>query len=1070
MVAAPYKPTTEQPFIDATRQDLFGESGFSDVLDAALYGMPTVGVSVLPGRDARGLMSAAGERERADLDARRTGEYRDTRRGRRPILADPEDVFETPETLSERYKHLGMVFDRPMSARAAEIMAQEKEQEQRLEEVMAANPSDLSRMTGALAGGFAASMTDPVELFSGVLPFASAANKAWMAARLGRRGAAVATGAVEGAAGNLLLEPIYYGLSKEAMLDYTMYDAAMNVGIGAALGGSIGAFRAGEIDRAVAQVRGPETALDQIMKGKTVDVANIDPELAQINRVEISKLRTDVQDAVYALRRPGEPEDFDPAVDAPMTPRERRTLERQARKEAQAAGEIWSSFFESAFSRYGVTVAQVRELLPDLGRITRATDTPEGALAKGPTAAELTRSFETDVDRYEARIREDLEKQRDELSQAIEAERKQAPMVSFLKRGGGVDPEGDLGKRLIDRLGGNRTTAMRRFPGLFKRGGLGAADNIPRNELPEGFDPGSRSEFGPYADPERIVSAVERESVGEVTTDRLTELEGRMRGVDDELARMDDPFGWLNQSDRGFFDRATGAIGLFRIADASTFMHESAHLFLDILGRVGDRPEASPELKADLKTLYDWMGVEGWKDLEGGGRVAQLGGPKARTARRTSLRKAEKLEAEGVERETVWKKTGWWNGPNGWRFEIDPDQMEFAPMVRPQIEAQVKRQAQIVASAREQAVDEAGRYDDARFSELIGGRVQASEFKLHEVLEFDALYEAYPDLARVPVYIAGADGFEGLYKYTKLVDGFVGETFAAIGKDLSSIKRTLRHEIQHAIEVREGRDRTIPDSQGSFALYFRDGEETQSRNVERRARLTAAERRRLSPERTQDIPRSIQEKPAERLTESDIDVIAQAVQEYELDQMSPLLAKIVQESRGKLFQGRSGVGRDHPLEKFARGFEQYLRSGEAPVPRLQRIFDMFASWLRKIYTRAEQLDAEISPEVRGVMDRLLTTQDELPSPRELAARDADPRRDRLADYDGAARINDDVGKLSDDEIDEMTALVADLDREIEEVELSARDQRELEAAAQVRERVDAVAETAQALATCYRGA
>ena len=233
----------------------------------------------------------------------------------------------------------------------------------------------------------------------------------------------------------------------------------------------------------------------------------------------------------------------------------------------------------------------------------------------------------------------------------------------------------------------------------------------------------------------------------------------------------------LFQSDRGFFDRATGAVGLFRIADASTFMHESAHVFLDILGRVGDRPDASPELKADLKTLYDWMGTENHK--------------------------------------------------------------------------------------------------------------------------------------------------------------------------------------------------------------------------------------------TADTP---------------------------------------------------------SLERFARGFEGYLRNGKAPVPRLQRIFDMFASWLRKIYTRADQLDVEISPEVRGVMDRLLTTQDELPSPRELAAREADPRRDRLADYDSAAKITDDVSTAPDDEMAEMSAIVADLDDELTDVELTEADRADLDSIAGIKARVASVGETARAMAACFRGA
>lgn len=58
-------------------------------------------------------------------------------------------------------------------------------------------------------------------------------------------------------------------------------------------------------------------------------------------------------------------------------------------------------------------------------------------------------------------------------------------------------------------------------------------------------------------------------------------------------------------------------------------------------------------------------------------------------------------------------------------------------------------------------------------------------------------------------------------------------------------------------------------------------------------------------------------------------------------------------------------------EKFARGFEQYLREGKAPKPELQSIFDTFKKWLTSIYKSAKSLNVEISPEIRTVFDRML---------------------------------------------------------------------------------------------------
>lgn len=47
-------------------------------------------------------------------------------------------------------------------------------------------------------------------------------------------------------------------------------------------------------------------------------------------------------------------------------------------------------------------------------------------------------------------------------------------------------------------------------------------------------------------------------------------------------------------------------------------------------------------------------------------------------------------------------------------------------------------------------------------------------------------------------------------------------------------------------------------------------------------------------------------------------------------------------------------------EQFARGFEQYLREGEAPSTALEKVFKAFKDWLTKIYKSSEELQVEIS--------------------------------------------------------------------------------------------------------------
>lgn len=61
-------------------------------------------------------------------------------------------------------------------------------------------------------------------------------------------------------------------------------------------------------------------------------------------------------------------------------------------------------------------------------------------------------------------------------------------------------------------------------------------------------------------------------------------------------------------------------------------------------------------------------------------------------------------------------------------------------------------------------------------------------------------------------------------------------------------------------------------------------------------------------------------------------------------------------------------------EKFARGFEQYMREGVAPSPRLAKVFGQFKNWLVSIYQTLKGLGKPINEDIRGVFDRLIESE------------------------------------------------------------------------------------------------
>jgi len=60
-------------------------------------------------------------------------------------------------------------------------------------------------------------------------------------------------------------------------------------------------------------------------------------------------------------------------------------------------------------------------------------------------------------------------------------------------------------------------------------------------------------------------------------------------------------------------------------------------------------------------------------------------------------------------------------------------------------------------------------------------------------------------------------------------------------------------------------------------------------------------------------------------------------------------------------------------ETFARGFERYAFEGKAPSLALQPLLQRFRAWMVNIYKSLKALNVELTPEVRGVMDRMLAT-------------------------------------------------------------------------------------------------
>lgn len=64
-------------------------------------------------------------------------------------------------------------------------------------------------------------------------------------------------------------------------------------------------------------------------------------------------------------------------------------------------------------------------------------------------------------------------------------------------------------------------------------------------------------------------------------------------------------------------------------------------------------------------------------------------------------------------------------------------------------------------------------------------------------------------------------------------------------------------------------------------------------------------------------------------------------------------------------------------EQWARGTEAYFGEGKAPAFELRELFRKFSAWVKSVYRDLARLNVTLSEEVRGVMDRLIATDEEI---------------------------------------------------------------------------------------------
>lgn len=138
-------------------------------------------------------------------------------------------------------------------------------------------------------------------------------------------------------------------------------------------------------------------------------------------------------------------------------------------------------------------------------------------------------------------------------------------------------------------------------------------------------------------------------------------------------------------------------------------------------------------------------------------------------------------------------------------------------------------------------------------------------------------------------------------------------------------------------------------------------------------------------------------------------------------------------------------------ELFARGFEAYLMEGKSPSQELRGLFQRFRAWLTAVYRTISKLDVELTPEVRGVFDRMLASEAQITTAAQSAgyaplfntAEEAGLTPDEWESYQrlGAEATQEAVSQLETRSIRDMKWLSGARDRTIRRLQREAATKR-----------------------------
>jgi Large polyvalent protein associated domain 23 len=175
------------------------------------------------------------------------------------------------------------------------------------------------------------------------------------------------------------------------------------------------------------------------------------------------------------------------------------------------------------------------------------------------------------------------------------------------------------------------------------------------------------------------------------------------------------------------------------------------------------------------------------------GTLGSFAGVGAKTADREALSKAQSLMSAGASQDEIWKQTGWWKAPDGrWKFHISNVSSHVKPEKLEMVPTELKDDHLTLGETN---------FRIPEYEPPAAEATKTNTIFLGDIFHNPELYKAYPWLKDIPIYPSEpheiAMGWGGSWNpITKSIKVSPGT--------LEDMRSVLVHEIQHAIQHREG--------------------------------------------------------------------------------------------------------------------------------------------------------------------------------------------------------------------------------------------------------------------------